>query len=477
MILNRLIFLWLLLLPQIMLAAATQNCATCHAQEYRDWQQSHHALAMQVADQNTVLGNFANVTFENNGVVTRFFIQNGKYYIHTQGANGKAADFWVQYTFGIDPLQQYLVQLPQGRLQAFTIAWDTRRKQWFSVNDQWPWSKRVYTWNHFCADCHSTNLQKNYSAATDTYHTDWSALNVTCQACHGTQKQAHAHTKKPASTQIVESCAFCHSRRHAITATIHPGTPLLDNYMPEILRKNIYFADGGLQEEDYEYGSFVQSKMYSAGVACTDCHNPHSLQLVTPGNGVCLQCHNPQPPIGRFPGLIAKNYDSPAHHFHKPGSAGAQCVSCHMPPKTYMQVDVRRDHYFRIPRPDLTVKYGIPNACNLCHTKKSAQWAADQIVKWYGKKTYSNDVTEILTLGRAANPKAEIQLIALSKDLRQAAIVRATAIELLQQYPSTPSLAAQVAATQDADALVRTIAVQGLKIMPGEERVKIVAPC
>ena len=145
-----------------------------------------------------------------------------------------------------------------------------------------------------------------------------------------------------------------------------------DDYRVALLDEDHYFPDGQIKEEDYEYGSFIQSRMFHAGVTCSDCHEPHSSRLRAEGNGVCAQCHS------------AQKYDSPAHHFHKVGSAGARCVECHMPTRTYMVVDARRDHSIRIPRPDLSVKLGTPNACTNCHTDKSAQWASDSVNKWYG---------------------------------------------------------------------------------------------
>src|SRR5262249_43419870 len=124
-------------------------------------------------------------------------------------------------------------------------------------------------------------------------------------------------------------------------------------------------------DEVYNYASFLQSKMYSKGVTCSDCHDPHTQKLRAPANGVCAQCHRPA------------TYDTSAHHFHRAGSPGAQCAACHMPDTMYMQIDARRDHSIRIPRPDLSVTLGVPNACNRCHTNQNAQWAAAAIRRWY----------------------------------------------------------------------------------------------
>src|SRR5262249_6680361 len=154
----------------------------------------------------------------------------------------------------------------------------------------------------------------------------------------------------------LEACAPCHSRRRPITRDFQPGQHFLDAYVPNLLEQSVYHADGQILEEDYEYGSFVQSKMYHQGVTCSDCHNPHSGKLNQAGlNQTGTACHS------------AAKFDAVEHHHHEPYTAGGQCVNCHMPTRTYMVIDVRRDHSFRVPRPDLSLKYGTPNACNQCH--------------------------------------------------------------------------------------------------------------
>lgn len=375
-------------------------------------------------------------------------------------------------------------------MQAFTIAWDSPHKKWISLqpnelitpDDPLHWTQRVYNWNHFCADCHSTGVDKNYDTQTTTYHTTFTSINVACQACHQHidphhwQKTKSQTSKTPAAEEIIDTCAVCHSRRHAITSHTELNKTYLDNYEPEILRKNIYYPDGGIQAEDYEYGSFIQSKMYQSGVSCIDCHHPHSLQLKAPGNGVCLQCHNVTPPRQRFPALKAKNYNTSEHHFHQPNSTGSQCINCHMPAHTYMQIDVRHDHYFRIPRPELTIKYHIPNACNTCHTDKTAQWARDYIIKWYGKKNITQNNTDVFFLGRAGDPKAVSSLIAAATNSKHPAIVRATAIELLAQYHTPQCLTAMLSGTKDCHPLVRLIAIRSLRNLPAALKIKFIVP-
>ena len=479
------------------------SCGGCHAAEQRGWADSHHAKAMQPADARTVLGDFDEARFEQAGAVTRFFKRGEKFVVNTEGPDGKLADFEIAYTFGVEPLQQYLVPFPGGRLQALTIAWDTKAKRWFSLypterfapDDGLHWTGRYQNWNLMCAECHTTDLRKGYDARTDTYRTTWVALNVGCQACHG-PAQAHVAwaqarkpepgskpTDKPTGTGLlvdlrssaaaqVDSCGRCHSRRTPLAEAERPGRPLLDEYRVETLRGDLYHVDGQLLGEVYEWGSFRQSKMYQAGVRCTDCHDAHGAGLKATGNALCTQCHR-ETADPRFPALKAKVYDAPAHHFHAAGSPGAQCVSCHMPERNYMVVDGRRDHSLRVPRPDLTVSIGTPNACATCHSDRPAQWAAAAIQKWYGTARPPN-WAQAVAAGRAGARDAGPALIALVADAGQPAIVRASALGALRRYGAAAS--AMVAATKDTDPVVRQAALSALEILPPADRLAAGAP-
>ena len=399
-------------------------CATCHAKEAAAWRGSDHDLAMQVADEKSVLGNFADAKFAYAGTTSTFYRREGKFWVRTDGPDGKLADFEIKYAFGVRPLQQYLIELPGGRMQALGIAWDSRPKaqggqRWFHLypgqnikaGDPLHWTGVGQNWNFQCAECHSTDLKKAYDAATNTFRTRWAEIDVACEACHGPGSKhvawakegdakaragdkglalalderkgvqwvpvvaaGNAQRSKPRLTaREVETCARCHGRAGRISDDYVHGGPLLDSHRLALLDEGLYWNDGQMRDEVYNWGSFVQSRMYAQGVTCSDCHDPHSLKLREPGNGVCAQCHAPA------------KYDAPAHTHHTAGTTGAACAACHMPTTTYMVVDPRHDHSLRIPRPDLSVKLGVPNACNNCHAKQKPQWAADAIVKWTGK--------------------------------------------------------------------------------------------
>ncbi len=470
------------------------RCAGCHPAEAGAWRGSHHDLAMQVADETTVLGDFGDAKLASFPTLTRFFRLDGRFLVETEGPEGLPAEFEVKYVFGVDPLQQYLVELPGGRLQVLPVGWDVARRRWFSTQegernapgDPFHWTGRYQGWNAMCAECHSTDLRKAYDPATDGYATSWAEIDVACEACHGpgAEHVALAEAGRAATTPgaalgvrfdaahpraEIEACAPCHARRSRASAEDLHGRPFLDDFAPATLRQGLYHADGQILEEVYEYGSFLQSRMHAAGVRCSDCHDPHSLRLRAEGNALCTRCHS-ESPEPRFPGLRAKRYDAPEHHHHAEGSPGAGCVGCHMPERTYMVVDPRRDHSLRIPRPDLSAKLGTPNACNACHADRDPAWAAAAIARWYGpERQQAPHWGEVLAAARARAPDAGPALVALARDATQPAIVRATAVELLPgQGPEAET--ALLEASSDPEDLVRLAAARSLDLLPFEAR-------
>lgn len=483
-------------------------CAGCHQEAQQAWSHSHHDLAMQTATPETVLGDFTGAQFTYGSVTSRFFTNENRFYVETDNAKGEMAVFEVAYTFGVDPLQQYLLQLPDGRLQALSIAWDSRPKdlggqRWYHLyadspaiidaNNALHWTGPYQNWNSQCAECHSTNVIKGYDPQSKTFQTTFAQIDVGCEACHGAgadhvtaarggnlsdlpnagfavnltargqwvsapNKNTAARSQPLANTQQIDTCGRCHARRTPLADYQH-GRELLDTHRLAELRIPFYWPDGQIREEDYVYGSFIQSKMHQRGVVCSNCHDPHSGKLQEQGNALCSQCHNPT------------FYDNPKHTRHGKDSLGSQCVECHMPSQVYMGVDARRDHSLRIPRPDISMLTGSPNACTQCHTNQTASWALDTFYRW-GIELH--DVNKhrgnVFHSAEQGDFRAITELKNIILDPAQAPIIRATGISLYSQMTSRDFLPVIKSALSANSALIRTSAVNALQNTPATLR-------
>jgi tetratricopeptide (TPR) repeat protein len=477
----------------------SEKCKKCHETAYNKWQGSHHDMAMDVANDTTVLGDFGDVSYTDpyNKVTSRFYRKGDKYFVQTEGPDGQPGEFEITHTFGAFPLQQYLVPFPDGRLQCLNIAWDIEKKVWYRLppyevegpEDWLHWTRGGQTWNVMCAECHSTRLTKDFDPDTGAYQTTWFEIDVGCEACHGPGSKHMAWADKPAfaraktenydlevrtnsleTTEQIKLCAPCHSRRFQLGDNQHVEGELLDLMVPQLLNEGLYYPDGQILDEVYVYGSFVQSKMYQHGVRCSDCHDIHSLKRHKEKNDLCTQCHR------------AEVYDSKEHHFHKKvhngqPSEGHLCVKCHMPGRIYMGADYRPDHSLRIPRPDLSAEFGTPNACSAqgCHADKPLSWNVEHFNKWYGESRKPH-YGEVIAAGRERELEAEAELIRLANDPLLPAIVRATVLELLRAYPSPESQATLAKALEDDDALIRYTAIRSLEYFDAETRLKRIAP-
>jgi predicted CXXCH cytochrome family protein len=475
--------------------AGGASCVDCHAREAASWRDSHHDRAMQVAGESSVLGDFDDAEFTYNGVTSAFSRRGDRFFVRTDGPDGELAEFEITHTFGVEPLQQYLVALPGGRYQALGIAWDSRAAsaggaRWFhlypndEVDAEHPlhWTRGAQNWNAGCAECHSTGLDKRYVAATDSYETTWVDIDVNCEACHG---PGSSHVANPADAPMalgpaprtwtfqdasgiaarvpsqatedeIETCAQCHARRSQQSEDFIPASgAFLDAFRPELLEPALYHADGQIRDEVYEYGSFLQSAMHAVGVTCSDCHDPHSATLRAAGNELCAQCHTPT------------LFDTPGHHRHAAGAAGSQCVACHMPATTYMVVDPRHDHSLRVPRPDLTVELGVPNACNACHDDRTPDWAAHQVAAWYPDGRHAAPhYAQAIAAGRRWAADRHERLQEMVSDAAVPGIVRATGIELLANQLDDAALAFITAQLESGEPLVQIAALEALGNAP-----------
>ncbi len=487
-------------------------CIECHKIEDDLWVGSHHDLAMDRATDSTVLGDFNDCEFSHRGKVHRMFRRDSLFYVHTEGPTGRFEDFQVAYTFGYTPLQQYLVPFDGGRLQCLPIAWDTEKSRWFHLGDtvydgedlgpgNWLyWTGQAQNWNGMCADCHSTNLKKNYDPLTRSYSTTWSEIDVSCEACHGPASDHIIWASLPEGSrpldvntgltvrtsgltneELLSVCARCHSRRAIMGDYENDNSDLLNYMIPMLISPPLYYADGQILDEVYEFGSFTQSRMYEKEVMCSDCHDSHSATTKEPDNRLCLQCHRPD------------IYDTPRHHFHKmdPGTdalrlinrgepeyvegTGAQCVNCHMTGRYYMGNDYRRDHSFRIPRPDLTMSIGTPNACNDCHKDKTTAWSLSYIEKWYGERRRPH-YGEAFAAAERGDSSVIPDLVLYSENELFPLMVRATAVRHLGHYNTAVSNRAVERALTDPASLVRHTAVMSYNPVDAVTYEKLMMP-
>jgi tetratricopeptide (TPR) repeat protein len=484
-------------LPEVATFVGRGECTDCHMDAYELWLGSDHDKAMGTATDDTVLGDFDNAEFTHAGITSRFYRRNDGFFVHTEGPGGEMGEFEITHTFGIEPLQQYLAPFPGGRLQALPIAWDTERGHWFTLNpdtviapDDWlHWTRNGQNWNGMCAECHSTNLQKNLDPDSGAYATTWSEIDVSCEACHGpgSRHVAWAETgeanREPVDNyglqvvsrgignrEYVDICAPCHARRSEVADYDHRQGDLLQYFVPSLLNEGLYHADGQILDEVFVWGSFVQSKMYRNGVECGDCHDPHSLGLLRDGNALCTHCHE------------ADTYDTTAHHFHQPmvdgkPNDGARCIKCHMPEQPYMVIDYRADHSMRVPRPDLSESLGVPNSCSQsgCHADQPLRWVIDAYTGWYGDVREPHYGT-LLAAARARDPDVLDELIALSEDAQAATIVRATALRALAAYPAEEVLPVMRLALADGESLLRHTAVDSIGALGPEAFAELLAP-
>ena len=285
---------------------------------------------------------------------------------------------------------------------------------------------------------------------------DWTPNVATGSPAHGVTRRANDE---------VDVCATCHARRGQIAEGWQPGLPFTDFYRPALLTPDLFEDDGQMREEVFNDQSFKQSRMYAKGVVCGDCHDPHSGKLKANGAEICSQCHVPQV------------FATARHSGHEPGLGQPDCISCHMPARTYMVVDTRHDHSFRVPRPDLTVALGTPNVCAECHRDRTPAWAVQAIERLHGPvRKGIQSFPAAFHAARTGRPEARALLAAVARDGATPSIARATALLFLQSRPSAEVDALMSEGLRDPDPSVRIAALGGLAGLPVDQRWRRAAP-
>ena len=504
--------------------ASSATCTNCHQAQVAAWSDSDHAWAMRLPETVNVKAPFQGeaLTFDglegvfdqsdrasaDDAVTQRAVLgsDNGvgpiQFLMHLRDTKAGQMDFQrftVRYTFGHEPLQQYLIALGKDRLQVAPFAYDTRPaaqggQRWihlesFTGSDRFArfdWRQPLQNWNGMCADCHSRGFKRGYDPATQLFNSSFAAINVDCLACHnpneghgtgdGSPKPEAGQWVRPSETRVahwegtprdpaaMDTCFACHSLRTPLTDGFHSKTPFLDQFKPESVIPPFYQADGQIEGEVYVYGSFLQSKMYEAGVQCQDCHDPHTAAVKFQGNAMCLTCHQP------------KAYQARQHHGHAPSSEASQCITCHMPGKTYMGVDFRRDHRFGVPSAPISQALDTRDVCQSCHEDRwvaflalteanSPLEQAPQSMPWRRQNS---------VMVHAAGSDPSEQVLAMLADDRVPAIMKAAQLETSLEPALRSSERWLSTALTHPESLVRLSAIKVANAVNAQVDVEIV---
>ncbi|MYC13294.1 MAG: ammonia-forming cytochrome c nitrite reductase subunit c552 [Gemmatimonadetes bacterium] len=452
-----------------------ERCAACHTDKYAEWRQSLHSVAMTVPSDSTIVGDFGNVSHVYGGVRSRMFRRGGAYYMQTEGEDGRAGTYRVDYAIGKRQHQAYLTAFPNGRWQVLPLYHDGATNDWVDAQeggvvaqsrplageDYYYWTNAGRTWNFHCFDCHASRVQKHYDVPTQTYRTTVGSLSIDCEACHGPSGK-HDETRGQVDAPLhllllrsldkersVEVCAQCHAAKEIVATGYLPGENFYD-YFSLVLPDDeaIFYPDGQPRVYLYPAALHLMSACYIQGeLTCTTCHDAHGtardVDLLADRSGVelCETCH----------GDVAA--DPVAHGHHRAGSVGNQCVQCHMP-YHYVTGENLTDHRIASPAPENTVVNGVPNACNQCHEDKSAQWASAWAKQWYGD--YQDKIVARTTaIANGQKGGGVAPLMKLVNDGRESAVWRATAASLLGGVEDARAVPALVEAMGDSHAMVR----------------------
>ena len=401
-------------------------CTSCHAKEAAAWQGSHHDRAMAVASEATVLGRFDGTNFRHQGVTSTFFKRDGKFFVNTDGPDGKLADFEIKYTFGVDAAAAVPGPLPGGRLQALGIAWDTRPaaqggQRWFHLYPD----RKLEARRPAALDRHRPGLELPVrrlpldEPAQELRREDeplrhdldrhqrqlrglpraglqpprvgeagrrlaalrrcrqgpdrWRSTSAAAPAGRSIRATGNAARSKPRETsREIETCARCHARRGQFTDAWHAGEPLADGFRTSLIEPGLYFADGQMRDEVFNHGSFLGSKMHAKGVTCSDCHDPHTPEAARAGQR-------------RVRASATAPRSTTCHRTttmrRAPAAPRARRATCRRRPTWSSTRGTTTASAFR--GPTARVSLGVPNACNACHADRKPQWAADAVKAWF----------------------------------------------------------------------------------------------
>jgi tetratricopeptide (TPR) repeat protein len=480
---------------ELSLYAGSKSCIECHGKFYRLWASSRHGLAMQ-----PYTPEFARtfLTPQTKDLVIgrqryRAVLGPQAGWVLETGPKGKKK-YLILHALGGKNVYYFLTPLTRGRLQTLPLAYDVRARQWFdtaasgvrhfgSGRPEAPvhWQEWPYTFNTACFNCHVSQLSSNYDLASDTYRTTWAEPGINCETCHGPSKEHNAvmqaapkgeappdlkiiSVKKFSHEQHNASCGACHAKTAPFTTTFPPGDRFFDHFDLMTLENPDYYPDGRDLGENYTYTTWLLSPCVKSGqLDCLKCHTSsgrYRFKDEAKANEACLPCHAER---------VAKAAEHNQHPPDKPGVPN-KCISCHMPMTAFARMN-RSDHSMLPPAPAATMKFGSPNACNLCHKDKDAAWADENVRKWR-TRDYQAPVLQragLIDAARKRDWQKVPEMIAYLTGKERDAVFAASLIRLTMAAPDERLLPAWLQAIRDPSPLVRAAAAEALSFRPDRE--------
>jgi len=470
--------------------AGSSSCRECHERFYQLWATSKHGLAMQPY----TLGFAAIQLTEHQGEIVigkekyRADIVEG---VVIETREKGTTKYKIEHVLGGKNVYYFLTPFKKGRLQTLPIAYDVNKKEWFDTaasgmrhfpggeqGQAVAWREYPYTFNTACYSCHVSQLSTNYDQKTDTYHTTWIEPGINCETCHGSsvehnkiakatpkgqplQELRIIRTKTMTKVQRNDLCSSCHAKASPLTLEYKPEERFYDHFDLMTLEDLDYYADGRDLGENYTLTSWSMSPCYKSGqIDCMHCHTSSGRYRFKREkfNNACLPCHEDK-------------VKDPAIHTHHPAtSEGSKCISCHMPMTDFARMN-RSDHSMLPPTPAATIAFKSPNACNICHKDKEAEWA-DKLVRQWRTRDYQAPVLKRAALIDAARKRDWTKLpemLAYISDPKRDEVFATSLIRLIPPSQGQKVLAALLIAAKDSSPLVRGAAVQALGMTPTTE--------
>lgn len=476
--------------------SGTQSCRECHEKFYRLWAPSHHGLAMQpfTAElfQTSLAAQSKNLVIGESGYSVEFDGKRG--WISESGPKGNKK-YPIVYALGGKNVYYFLTPMDRGRLQVLPLAYDVRGKSWFDTAasgirhfqdiEEAPvgWKDPEYTFNTSCYGCHVSQFARNYDLKTDTYHSAWREPGINCEACHGSAAE-HIRVcrqavkgKPPEDLKIyvvrppkygrkiaADACSSCHAKATPLTASYRPGDDFFDHFDLGVLDLPDYYPDGRDLGENYTYTQWLLSPCTKSGqMDCLQCHTSSGRFKFADNmkNNTCLPCHPEN----------VKN--ASAHSHHPEGSAGSQCISCHMPKTEFARMR-RTDHSMLPPTPAATIADKSPNACDLCHKDKDAAWADGWVRKWR-KRDYQAPVllrASLIDAARRRDWKKFPAMLEYLESKNRDAVFAASLIRMLRPCDDGRKWPVLIRALEDPSPLVRASAAESLGDRIDDETIK-----